>query len=101
MVLPATFAVNGPHPPRCKTHSDFKLCRFQAMKNWNSWKARLFGRGAASLLFHHTLQRMLMLARKIHHLRHFRFGNLVGENAALADAMMMDVQHDLGGSLDV
>ena len=37
-----------------------------------------------------------MLARKIHHLRHFGLGNLVGENTALADPMMMNMQHDLG-----
>ena len=47
----------------------------------------LFGRAdghARLLLFHHALQGMLVLARKIHHLRHFGFGNLVGEHATLA-----------------
>ena len=42
-----------------------------------------------------------MLARKIHHLRHFGLGDLIGEHAALADPVMMDVQHDLGGGLDI
>ena len=42
-----------------------------------------------------------MLARKIHHLRHLGLGDLVGEDAALADPVMMDVEHDLGGGFDV
>jgi len=42
-----------------------------------------------------------VLARKVHHLRHLGFGDFVGEHAALADPMMMDVQHDLGRGLDV
>ena len=48
------------------------------------------------LFFHHALQGMLMLAREIHHLRHFRLGDLVGEHAAFADAVMVHVKHDLG-----
>src|SRR5690606_18492336 len=48
------------------------------------------------LLFHHTLQRMLMLASEIHHLRHFGLGDLVSVDAALADPVMMHMQHDLG-----
>ena len=39
---------------------------------------------------------MLVLARKIHHLRHLGLGDLVGEDTAFADAVMMDVQHDFG-----
>lgn len=42
-----------------------------------------------------------MFAGKVHHLRHFCFGHLVGEDAAFPDAMMMDVQHDLGCSLAI
>ena len=42
-----------------------------------------------------------MLACKIHHLRHFCLGDFVGENAALPDAVMMNVQHDLGRGLDI
>src|ERR687887_2167878 len=53
------------------------------------------------LLFHHALQGVLVLAREIHHLRHLGLGDLVGEHAALPDSMMMDVEHDLGRSLDI
>src|SRR5262249_501113 len=55
----------------------------------------------ALLLFHHALQRVLMLAREIHHLRHLGLGDLVGEHAALPDSVMMDVEHDLGRGFDV
>jgi hypothetical protein len=48
------------------------------------------------LFFHHALQGMLVLAREVHHLRHFRLGDLVGEHAAFADAVMVHVKHDLG-----
>ncbi len=41
--------------------------------------------GPALLLFHHTLERMLVFARKVHHLGDFGFGNLVCVDAALAD----------------
>src|SRR3954465_5633025 len=53
------------------------------------------------LLFHHALQRMLVLARKIHHLRDLGLRDLIGKNATLPDSMMMNVQHDLGRRLDV
>src|SRR5204863_406999 len=43
----------------------------------------------ALLLFHDTLQGVLMLAGKIHHLRHLRFGDLVGEHTALPDTVVM------------
>ena len=43
------------------------------------------------LLFHHTLQGVLVLACKIHHLRHFGLGDLIGEYAALADTVVMDM----------
>ena len=39
-----------------------------------------------------------MFARKVHHLRHFGFGHLVGENAAFADPVMVDMQHDPGAA---
>ena len=42
-----------------------------------------------------------MLAGKIHHLSHLGLCNLVGEDAALPNAVMMDVQHDLGRGLNV
>ena len=35
-----------------------------------------------------------MFARKVHHLRHFCFGHLVGEDPALADTVMVYMQHD-------
>ena len=57
--------------------------------------------GAMLLFFHHALQGMLVLARKIHHLGHLGLGDLVGEHAALPDPMMMDMKHDLGRGFDV
>jgi hypothetical protein len=53
------------------------------------------------LLFHHALQRMLMFAREIHHLRDFGLRDLVSEHATFADAVMMNMQHDLGGRFHV
>ena len=47
-------------------------------------RARLF-------LFHHALQGVLVLACKIHHLRHFGLGDFIGEYAALADTVVMDM----------
>src|SRR5215469_496501 len=44
---------------------------------------------------------MLVLAREIHHLRHLGFGDLVGKHAALADSVMVDMEHDLGRGFDV
>src|SRR5918911_5498220 len=52
--------------------------------------------GLELLLFHNALQRMLVLAGEVHDLRHFGFGDLVGVHAALADAVLVDVQHDAG-----
>src|SRR6516225_10763994 len=49
-----------------------------------------------SFLFHHALQRMLVFSGKVHHLRHFCLGHLVRINAAFADSMVMDVEHDAG-----
>lgn len=37
-----------------------------------------------------------MLPGKIHHLRHLGFGDLIGEDAALSHAMIVDVKHDAG-----
>src|SRR5207248_3712545 len=53
------------------------------------------------LFFHHALQGVLVLTPTIHHLRHFRLGDLIGEYAALPDSVMMNVEHDLGGGLGV
>src|SRR5439155_3624667 len=50
--------------------------------------------GGVSLLFHHALQRMLMFAGKVHHLRHLGLGHLVGVDAAFPDAVLVDVHHD-------
>src|SRR5262249_60787215 len=54
-----------------------------------------------SLFLHDALERMLMFARKVHHLRHFCFGHLVRVDATLPDPMMMNMQHDSGGGLMV
>src|ERR1700732_4202945 len=51
--------------------------------------------------FHHALQRMLVLAGKIHHLCHLGFSDLVSKDAALAQSMMMYMQHNLGGSFGI
>ena len=48
------------------------------------------------LLFHNALKWVLVLAGEIHDLCHFGLGDLVGEHAALADAVLMDVEHDAG-----
>jgi len=42
-----------------------------------------------------------MLAGKVHDLRHFRFGDLVGEHTALADPVVVDVQHNASRRLAV
>ena len=36
-----------------------------------------------------------MFSRKVHHLCHLGFGDLVRKNAALSDPVMMNMQHDL------
>ena len=54
-----------------------------------------------SLLFHDALQRMLVLAGEIHDLGHFGFGHLVGVDAALPHAILVDMEHDAGGFLAV
>lgn len=42
-----------------------------------------------------------MLARKVHNLGHFGFGDFIGENAALPDTVVMNMQHDARGFLPV
>ena len=42
-----------------------------------------------------------MFARKVHHLRHFCFGHLVGEDATFTDPVMMHMQHDSRRGLTV
>ena len=37
-----------------------------------------------------------MLAREFHHLRHLGLGDLVGVDAAIADTVVMHMQHDAG-----
>src|SRR5262245_49208890 len=54
-----------------------------------------------SFLFHDALQRMLVFACKVHHLRHLVLGDLVRINATFADSVVMDVQHDAGRRLAV
>ena len=42
-----------------------------------------------------------MFSRKVHHLCHFGFGDLIRKNAALSDPVMMNMQHDLGRGFNV
>ena len=46
------------------------------------------------LLFHHALQRMLVLACRIHDACDLGLGHFVGEDPAHADALLVDVEHD-------
>ena len=50
-----------------------------------------------SLFLHHALQRMLVLAGEIHDLADFGFGDFVCKHAALADPMIVNMQHDTCG----
>ena len=42
-----------------------------------------------------------MFTRKVHHLRHLGFGDLVGIDAAFADTVMMHMQHNPCGGFMV
>ena len=42
-----------------------------------------------------------MFSRKVHNLRHFRFCDLVRINAAFADSVVMDMQHDARRGLPI
>src|ERR1700712_3412285 len=55
----------------------------------------------SSLLFHNTLQRMLVLPGKIHNLANLRFGDFVCKYTALADTVVVDGKHDAGGTLTI
>src|ERR1044071_2136297 len=70
-----------------------------------SFSSSIYGppcaRCQGSLLLHHALKRMLMFAGKVHHLRHFSFGDLVCVDAALTNPMVMNMQHDSGRGLVV
>jgi hypothetical protein len=44
---------------------------------------------------------MLMLPGKVHNLAHLRFRYLVCEYPALADAVVMDMEHDAGGTFAI
>src|SRR5262249_51831214 len=76
-----------------------------ARKRWHVWSRvnALYGPGVpasppSSFLFHHALERMLVFAGKVHHLRHLGLGHLVGVDPALADSMLVHVHHDpMGG----
>ena len=52
--------------------------------------------GPALLLFHHTLQRMLVFAGKVHDLCDLGLGHLVGVDTALADSVLVYMHHDAG-----
>src|SRR5690606_30174384 len=75
--------------------------------SWARWRARIIawcrafsspreneGIGQILLLFHHALQRVLVLACRVHHARDLGFGHFVWIDAALPDPVIMDVQHD-------
>src|SRR5215813_14714337 len=55
----------------------------------------------ASFLLHHALQRMLVLAGEVHDLRHLGLGDLVSKDAAFADAVMVNMEHDSCGGIAV
>src|SRR5215510_5152990 len=47
-----------------------------------------------SLFFHHTLERMLVLAGKVHHFCHLALGSFNGiDPAAIPNAVVVDVKH--------
>ncbi len=50
-----------------------------------------------SLFFHHALQRMLMFARKVHHLCDLRLRHLVRIDPAFAYSVVMHMQHNSCG----
>ncbi len=52
--------------------------------------------GVLILAFFRALERMLVLARKVHDLGHFRFGHFERINAADAHPVIVDMQHDPG-----
>ena len=54
----------------------------------------LYETASRLILFHYTLQRMLVLPGEVHHLRHFGLRNLVSKNSTFPDAVLVDVQHD-------
>src|SRR5687768_18565159 len=47
-----------------------------------------------SFFFHHALQRMLMFSGEIHHLGHFRLGNLICEDPTFPDPMIVNVRSE-------
>src|SRR5215813_11932574 len=49
-----------------------------------------------SFLLDRALQRMLVLTRQVHDLRHFGLSNFIGVDAAYAHAAPVHVQHDPG-----
>ena len=54
-----------------------------------------------SLLFHDALQRMLVLAGVVHHLRDLGLGDFVGVDPTFADALLVHVHHHAPGVLAV
>src|SRR5580704_12071072 len=53
--------------------------------------------GPALLLFHDALQRMLVFSGKVHNLRHLGLRDLVGEDAAFPDAVLVNMHHNAVG----
>src|SRR4030095_10632433 len=52
-------------------------------------------------LFQRALERVLVLAGEIDHLRDLGFGDFVGAEAAHRDALLVDLQHDSSRILDI
>ena len=53
----------------------------------------------ALLFFHCALQWMTVLAREIYHLRHLRLSDFVCIDTTYADALVVNMEHDLCGVL--
>ena len=54
-----------------------------------------------SRLLQRALKRVLVLRCEIHDLRHFRFGDFIGEDAAYPDTLLMDMEHDACGLIGI
>ena len=53
----------------------------------------------ALLFFHCALQWVTVLAREVYHLCHLRFSNFIRVDTTYADALVVNMQHDLCGVL--
>src|SRR5215212_1764744 len=82
-----------------RARARWRACSRLREKLGKGWflKGAVFG----LFLFHDALEWMLVLAGEVHDLSHLGFRHLVGEHAALSDAVLVNVQHDPGGVLPV